>query len=544
MRIARHAAAVLLLSASPVWAQGAATGPEPAPAGTADGAKAVIDGLVPFLGRGAFDGGIVKVDPDPAGYRMSVDLQSLFDKVKSADAELRLSPYSFVVSRRDDGNWNVFSDAKLDVGLKNTLNGVEQTFAYEIGPQRFKGVYSPAIASFLSGSGGIDRLTMKATDAASDIAADFGKATFELTGSPAADGAANLSMRQTLSGFSETVKVKEGPDVPPGGVSLDFKAKAGDINFSLAAVRSRQLLDLYSFFVTHPEYAAPAPDKAKLAAGQDELKARIRAAFPLWNRLDGDYVLSGLEVGSQFGRFTADSFRFAFGTAGLSKAGSVTYAFGFRGLGVSSPAVPAWAATLLPKTLDLRLRLDNLDLQTPADIALADLDVARPEPIGEDARLRISETFTNNPPRFVMEPSSIEAEDLKLAMSGSFAVGDGKPAATMDITAAGLDKAIATLQGAAEKQPEINQVVGGLSIAKGFGKSLPDGRVQWVVDASSDGSVKVNGFQIKPPDPVALPNQDLDDGDDSDDDDVAPDETPPNQAPTDDNAVPNASPQP
>jgi hypothetical protein len=37
---------------------------------------------------------------------------------------------------------------------------------------------------------------------------------------------------------------------------------------------------------------------------------------------------------------------------------------------------------------------------------------------------------------------------------------------------------------------------------KGFGKTLPDGRLEWVINSRADGSVTVNGAMLKPADPV------------------------------------------
>ncbi|KAB0680123.1 DUF2125 domain-containing protein [Aureimonas leprariae] len=541
MRVTAGVAALFLVSVAPVWAQAPASGPEPAAAGTPEGAKAVVDGLVPYLGRAAFDTGIVKVEPDPAGYRLAIDAQPAIDKVKPAGTEFRISPYSIVISRRDDGNWNYYTDSKLDMAMKVTVAGRTQETTYDIGPQRFKGVFSPEVASLLSGSGTVEGLTMRSLQDTGDVSATMGPMSFDITGTPVAAGMLDFAMKQTGSGFTESVALKEEPGMPPGGIRFDVKSGTLDATTSAKALRSRAIADLYSFFISHPEYftAPGTPDQPKLAGSQADLKGKLRAALPLWDKLHSGYTLAGISVDSQYAKATMDRLTVSLSTDGVAKAGTLRYAFGFDGLGVTSAAIPAWAATLMPKSMALNMRVDNLDLQTPAEIALADLDVGRPEPLSADAQTRIGVSFTDNPPRFVLEPSSLKAADLQLDMAGSFAASNGKPAATVDITATGFDTAIATLQTAAQTQPEINQVIGGLSMAKGFGKQLPDGRIQWVVDAASDGSVKVNGFQVKGPEPVVAP----DPGDGGMSDDMPMDDAPADQAPTDDNAVPDAPPQ-
>jgi hypothetical protein len=57
---------------------------------------------------------------------------------------------------------------------------------------------------------------------------------------------------------------------------------------------------------------------------------------------------------------------------------------------------------------------------------------------------------------------------------------------------------------------------------KGFGKTLPDGRLEWVIDTKADGSVKVNGAMLKGPDEVQDDSAGQDDnsgGDGADDSD-------------------------
>lgn len=71
------------------------------------------------------------------------------------------------------------------------------------------------------------------------------------------------------------------------------------------------------------------------------------------------------------------------------------------------------------------------------------------------------------------------------------------------IVARDYDKTIAAVQELAKIDPDLTQVSFGLMMIKGFAKADPDGAQRWDVAVASDGSVNVNGQQIKGPDAPA-----------------------------------------
>jgi len=68
------------------------------------------------------------------------------------------------------------------------------------------------------------------------------------------------------------------------------------------------------------------------------------------------------------------------------------------------------------------------------------------------------------------------------------------------VLARDLDKSIAAIQELAKSDPNLQQVSFGMMMAKGFAKTDPDGRSRWDISVAGDGSVAVNGQQIKGPD--------------------------------------------
>ncbi|WP_181167096.1 hypothetical protein [Mesorhizobium sp. B2-8-3] len=87
-------------------------------------------------------------------------------------------------------------------------------------------------------------------------------------------------------------------------------------------------------------------------------------------------------------------------------------------------------------------------------------------------------------------------------MEGEVTFPGMKPQASVIVDIAGYDKIVQAVQEGAETDPQAAQAFPGLLAIKGFAKTLPDGRFEWVVDAKADGSVIVNGAMLKPADAV------------------------------------------
>jgi hypothetical protein len=119
-------------------------------------------------------------------------------------------------------------------------------------------------------------------------------------------------------------------------------------------------------------------------------------------------------------------------------------------------------------------------------------------------------------PKVVLGHSTVRNKDTEIALEGEMTFPGEKPEGNVTVDVTGFDKMIEGLQEAAKSEPEVAQYVPVALMAKGFGKTLPDGRLEWVVNAKADGSVTVNGVMLKPADPAV--DDSVDDGDGGDDD--------------------------
>ncbi|TIO28529.1 MAG: hypothetical protein E5X96_08070 [Mesorhizobium sp.] len=87
----------------------------------------------------------------------------------------------------------------------------------------------------------------------------------------------------------------------------------------------------------------------------------------------------------------------------------------------------------------------------------------------------------------------------------------------MTIDVAGYDRIVDALKEAAKSDEQMVQAFPFALAVKGFGKTLPDGRLEWVINTKADGSIVVNGAMLKGPDKVQDDSAGQDDNSSGDD---------------------------
>ena len=193
----------------------------------------------------------------------------------------------------------------------------------------------------------------------------------------------------------------------------------------------------------------------------------------------------------------------------FARSGTISYGIKASGLSIPQYLVPAWGVALLPTDVDLNFGGANIDLDTMAKKAIEAFDLNQNPPLSEEFGEGLKKDFLANGPKVVIGHSTVKGGGAEIALEGDMTFPDGeKPDANVTIDVAGYDKIVAALQEAAKTDPQASQAFTGALAIKGFAKTLPDGRIEWVINARHDGSVSVNGAMLKGPDPVVEDNAD------------------------------------
>jgi hypothetical protein len=467
----------------------------PASAQTVDvsGAEALTANLARYIGTTAFDKGVVKVTVQDDAYRVEVDFNKLLSLFPTQDTmKLEIEPYVLSVKPRPDATWDIAGD--LWPNGKVELKAEEGTHVsqWQIADDSFSGVYDPALAGFLAATGKNGAISMTSTDPASSTEFTAASGNFQVQSTRNPTKGVDFTVLQTLSGMVQTMRIA----APEAGMDLPIVLRSPELSYSSSATgaQTQQMLDLLAFGVANA-------DEAKIKAAQPQLKTLLREALPLWEHITGAYGWRELSVGTPVGIFSAANAKIDVAMDGVRNDSTITYKFQIDDLTVPADVLPRWTLPLLPEDISLNLGSTELDLDEPVAAAIEAFDLNRDPPISEKDGEMIMAQFMANPPKLVINRSIVRNKDTEITAEGEVTFAGASPAMTATVEAAGFDKAMQTIQEATATAPEAQQAYMVAVAAKGFAKTLADGRLQWVIEMAPDGAVTVNGAMVKPADP-------------------------------------------
>lgn len=482
MRTATRRALILslMLAASPAGAQTISE----------DGAKELAAAFATYVGQPAIDQKIVSVAPGTDAYTVTIDLPKIVAGMTPADGKVDVSvqPFAFEAAPKDDGTWTVTADSFPAFKLVQHKEGGEETVEIAAENYHFEGTFDAKLAAFTSGEGKVDKVTFASHSPEGDAQGEQGATTMTLEGASAADGAVTAKIHQVSAGFAETVTIKSG-EAP---VTVTIKTGEVALDMDIDSARQKSLLEILAFFAANP-------GKDKAAAAQADLKARLLAALPLWNGIGGTISFKDVAVETPMGAFKAAAFTETLGLSGASKDAYYDLGIKVDGLQLPEGLVPAWAKPALPSALDVSMRLSGPDLEAVSRLAVDKLDVGGKEPWPKDVQDQLAGYFVNGPLKLTLKPGGVTAPSLTLALEGGATILPQPPEVSATVTADGLDKTMADLQTSTDQDPNKQQALMMLGMAKALAKPGDGGKALWKIEMAKDGSVSVNGQQLQPP---------------------------------------------
>jgi len=450
------------------------------------GAKQLSNDLSRYVGKQVFDEGILKVSAAGDAYKITFDLKAIAVGLPKQDLpKFDFPPIALLVIPRGDGGWDVSSDFSTSGSIKVDDPNGQRSAQIAINGGRFTGVYDPELAAFTDGVSSIAGIAMTSRMPRQQTELTAGSSFSKFSASKSSNGGVDLGLTQAMANFVEAIKI-DGRTV--GGV------KASDlvVDVGAKAVRTKPFLDLLAFAVAHDEVQLKAADQA-------ELKALLLAVLPLWDRIDGTYAFKNVAFDTYAGNWGAAELSVAFGADGVAQNGKLDYAI--KASSMTFPEVlPSWIAALLPTDLDLRFGGFNIDLDSMARKAIAAFDLNKNPQLPAGFRDQVNADFMANKPKFIVGHSVFKNAGTEVALEGEMTFPGYKPDANLTFDVAGYDKIIESFQVAARSDSEAARYFPFVLAAQGFAKKLPDGRLEWIINAKADGSLVVNGTMLKPAD--------------------------------------------
>lgn len=460
-----------------------------------DGANKLRDSLTGILPEDFAKSGFVTVNPAGNRYEVIYDFAKLLSKMDASKFVVNgLTPWSVFATPLDSGLWNL--EGNNSFNISGNFKGPDDKatdFTYSIASMVYDGVFDPAIAYLRSGNFKASDIRVTSKSDMDQVEATFAGMNYRLDSTDSASGNGRLDFKAngSLSSLSETVT---SPQMPP----VSIKADSIDFNADVASLPAKEIRDIVFFVLDHVD------EKELSKEDGEKLKSVLKASFPLFSSINETITANNLTVGTAAGSGGAKAFGYNFSVDGPSDA--VRFAFGMSGqeITLDSPVVPASYNAFLPKSIDMQIAVPDMDFAAFGDEFMK-IDFSSGANSEESGRQAAEKLFHDGVvvvdlPKFTAV-SDVYDIDVTAKLQGR--VDTQKDYSVQaSVLARDLDKSIAAIQELAKSDPNLQQVSFGMMMAKGFAKTDPDGRARWDISVAGDGSVAINGQQIKGPDAV------------------------------------------
>jgi hypothetical protein len=264
----------------------------------------------------------------------------------------------------------------------------------------------------------------------------------------------------------------------------------GTQSAAIKALKPKAVSAVLAWLTTHT-------NAESAAAGQAELKDKLRAALPFFNSMSSSTAMNELSISTGVGQFGVKQLSFNTDTSGLLAEGYIRQRYGLTGLQVPPEIVPPWAATLVPQnaSVDVDVRSFNFDAAAKLMIDKMDLTKDPSLPEGFEDEL-VKALMPGGAVQLGLGPSEILAQAFNLKAEGSMTAGpDTMPAGKAMVKLAGMDQLMAALQ-SAPPEMDMQNVAPVLLLIRGLAKQEADGTLSWAIETTPTGSVTVNGTDL------------------------------------------------
>src|SRR5271170_4054401 len=447
---------------------------------TAEGAQKLQSNLAAYFGAN-----VVKVTPEGDHYALLFDIAKALAPLADQGVKIDMALGPIALTEQSDGAWRIAADgnALFNAHLKDG----EYSIRYD--GYNYAGVFDPAISGFREAQIRADKIGFQLHSPALEETGQAGPLQATLTGAAAAGGGLDAVLHEELTDSSLTVTPKKsdaagGASPPP--VTIRVTPLVVDVKAD--NLRSRQLLDLWAFFLAHQT-------RADLATHQDELKTKLMGLLPVADKIDESFAGQKLVVESPKGPVIVETLKASFATDHFPSKGTNEVHIALTGISPPAGLAPPAMQPLMPTSIDIGFKVNGYDYGAAAAEAIKDLDFAGEGPvIPEGDRPKITALMMAGPIAVTVLPSRILAPQLDLSFEGELQLTGGHPVGKITVKARDFDKTMAAVKSAGPLATP--QVLAGLTMAKGLGKADPDGSLVWVAEYAADGVMKLNGLPL------------------------------------------------
>lgn len=454
---------------------------------TPEGAAHLTEVFQTYLGTVA---GVVTVVPEGEVYTLTLDATPLMAMAPAEAGSYAMTPLVMELTDNGDGTWGVTQDQALS--LTAALDG-QFEIKLDVAALSGEGVFDEAMMAYASSStefSGIS-LTEKITmpgEPPVDVSMAAASGSADSSATPNAGGGVDATTTFTLSGMTQTMMMPPmGEGMPPMPITISIAEQEQSGN--LVGYRPEAFLGLIAWAVAHPSPEAMQADMAGL-------KAVIEGGLPFFETLTSSGTMTGIAVDTPMGPVGIASATIEVDVNGVVEDGLFREAITLTGLTLPEGVLPPWSVPLLPTDLALDVSVTGFDLAAPAGIMMALFDMppgSEPDAAMQDAAL--AALLPDGAVDITLAPGSVKGAGYELSYEGDMTAGPmSAPTGSATLTLTGIDAVMAALQAAPDDMK--GQMLPMIGMAQGMATPGPAGELVWEIDATTPGTLKVNGMDM------------------------------------------------
>ena len=453
---------------------------------TADEAARLLALFQTYIGA---EPGVVTVEPAGDAYRATFDFAPFIAKASSDTFTGTITPYVMTLTDNENGTWSTSTDQAFAADF--VVPGIA-TVSYKMASIKGTAIFDETLAAFSTSRTDFEGISISQNTTVADQPPQVSTTVAE-SGYYASSAVASTvkgvdtTVEYALINYSQSMAIPTMPGATPSDVQI--AAASYGATGALKGFEPDAFYKLIAWFVAHPSEAA-------IKADQAGLKAVLTDGMPFFQNLDTTGAMEAVTIGTPVGVFAADRIGIAVTANGLIADGLFREAITVSGLTVPEGVLPAWSAGLVPTDFGIDVTGSGFDAAAPAAAFISALDLTNPEPIDPAVKAQIMASFLpKGTVDITLAPGSVTSDMYDLTYQGAMTAGPGgMPVGTAKVTMTGMDAVLAALQAG---PPEVTgQMVPMLGMAKGMAAPGENGALVWDIDASTPGTLLVNGVDL------------------------------------------------
>lgn len=452
----------------------------------AQGARALQESLSRFFPEDANSKGFLTVEPTGDIYRLIYDFSKIANQTKPNDPAADQSRLTMQAMPIDNGLWRIEGNDSVAFDVTEPgPNGKSSETSYSLNNLAISGIFDPAIGYFQSGelrSGPLRSVWKSGRD---EVETSVASARYELTSRQgAASDIVDIHLTGSASRFYQNYITGDDGSVRLRAESVDYISKVdGIVGEKIPAVVNLSL--------------AMFSDSEWTEAEAARLKKVIETAMPSAGSMFEEIQFNQFSANvNSFGEVNIDRLGYDGSVSGSAEAARIDLGLDVDNVSASAALLPPAYAKLLPEKAQVRTQFGANLLQV-IDVLASDI-ISKSTPLTDaDMRMLVNAVLKDGRgkldiPKIIVKSPLYDIEafgnvEIDTTKSGQYRIAGS-------ILARDIDKLIQYLK--ASSDPQFNQILLPIMVARGMGKADPDGRLRWDVEFEVGKSLTVNGVKL------------------------------------------------